>query len=253
MLETFVANPPIGPAGGGFWPGTKIEVHGDEASHTLRVKRLRAGDAVVALDGRGLVAMCRVETVTLATSRREIDKVGLVVDTSGVQPPLPPRLIVCSAVPKGSGLVEMLDGLSQVAAAEWRPLATERGVVEATASDAKREKMERVCTEASKQCGRAWIMAVGPELTVAGLGAIAGLLGARLVIADADGEPWTGGGQDATTQSPVVLAIGPEGGFTEAEIATMLAAGGVKRRFGRNVLRIEVAAIAGAAVIMSGS
>jgi 16S rRNA (uracil1498-N3)-methyltransferase len=48
---------------------------------------------------------------------------------------------------------------------------------------------------------------------------------------------------------PTTIAIGPEGGFTDAEVATALAVGWQSISLGKSILRIETAAIALAAAI----
>jgi RsmE family RNA methyltransferase len=45
-------------------------------------------------------------------------------------------------------------------------------------------------------------------------------------------------------RSPLVLAVGPDGGFTEQEVDTLMGAGGTACHFGSAVLRSEVAVVA---------
>ena len=66
----------------------------------------------------------------------------------------------------------------------------------------------------------------------------------RIVVADRAGEPWSAA---VTHDRPVVVLVGPEGGFTAEELAAVDAAGGRRVSLGPNVLRIETAAIALAA------
>jgi len=68
--------------------------------------------------------------------------------------------------------------------------------------------------------------------------------GPTLVVANWDGLPFetvaAGGGS-------VIALVGPEGGFTPEELATVEAAGGRRVSLGPYVLRVETAAIAVAA------
>ena len=48
---------------------------------------------------------------------------------------------------------------------------------------------------------------------------------------------------------PVVVAIGPEGGFTDEEVALLTGAGFQQVTFGSNTLRFETAGLAAAATV----
>jgi 16S rRNA (uracil1498-N3)-methyltransferase len=136
----------------------------------------------------------------------------------------------------------MIDGLSEAGAAQWRALETERGVAEAGAH--KLERVERHALEASKQCGRAWVMETGPGATLAE--ALRGGAGVRGVVADA-----SGGAYAARGAGTVRVLIGPEGGWTERELAAARDAGAEVARFGPHTMRIETAAVVAAAVVIA--
>jgi RsmE family RNA methyltransferase len=69
-------------------------------------------------------------------------------------------------------------------------------------------------------------------------------VGATLVIADRDGLSLEA---VAAAGRSVIALVGPEGGFTVEELATVEAAGGRRVSLGPHVLRIETAAVALAA------
>lgn len=212
-----------------------LVVAGDEAKHAIRVKRLEPGDGVEVLDGLGRVASGRVAQ-TRKSGRGEWE---LVVDVGSVRvvEPARPRVEVLSAVPKGDRLGWMIDGLSQVGAASWGPLGTARGVTDPRPG--KLERLERTAAEAAKQCGRAWRLAMAPGVE------LAEAVGPGVVMADASGEAYERAGAGV-----VRVLVGPEGGWTEEELATARAAGARVARFGRHVMRVEMAAVVAAAVVM---
>ena len=72
----------------------------------------------------------------------------------------------------------------------------------------------------------------------------------RVVVCDASGEPW----RVATMINAQVvrLLVGPEGGWTEQEIAAARTAGAVVAKFGTHVMRIETAAVVACGVVMAG-
>jgi 16S rRNA (uracil1498-N3)-methyltransferase len=149
-----------------------------------------------------------------------------------------PSVVVLAPAPKGDRLGQMIEGLSQVGAAAWRPLVTER--TEKEPRGGKIERAVRIAEESSKQCGRAWTLRVEPPIEVA-----AALRLPSLVLADAGGGPAPRGMPD------VKLLIGREGGWTDAEHRAALAAGAVAVSFGPHVMRVETAAVVAASRLIA--
>ncbi|HMN42520.1 MAG TPA: RsmE family RNA methyltransferase [Phycisphaerales bacterium] len=220
--------------------GESAVIDGDEAHHALRVKRVRPGERIELMDGRGGIAEGEVVEGDLGAKSRELH-----VRVTGVrrEQPARPRVEIWTAVPKGGRVDEMIDQLAQVGAAAWRPLDTARGVVDPR--EAKMERLGRIAVEASKQCGRAWRLEIGPKATMDE--ALRAAPGVRVVVADASGSPWSG----AESSEHLRLLIGPEGGWTPEELAAARTANASISRFGPHVMRIETAAVAACAMLVS--
>jgi len=211
----------------------ELVVEGEEGRHAVRVKRLREGDGVEVLTGAGV----RLTTRVLEATRR----LRLSVLGSQEVRPEEPAVEICSPPPKGPRLGDMIDQLSQVGATSWRPLKAAFAAERLT--PARRERLERVAIEAMKQCRRAWLLEIGPELAVAEALVIGP--GADLLVADASGEPY----EPAPGALAVRVLVGPEGGWRADELETARRAGARVCRFGPHVMRLETAAVvAGAAV-----
>jgi 16S rRNA (uracil1498-N3)-methyltransferase len=215
-------------------PGA-LEIVGEEARHALRVKRLEPGDPLEVLDGRGGIGEAR-----LARAERVRSQWRLVLDIRAVRraEPTPPRVEVLSPAPKGPRLAELIDALSQAGAASWAALASDRSGAEL--SGGRSDRLRRVAAEASKQCGRAWLLEIGEPVS---LREALGRPGA--VLADASGEPYRRSGASAIT-----LLIGPEGGWSPTELDAARAVGLPIARFGPHTMRIETAAPIAAALIL---
>lgn len=208
-----------------------LTVEGDEAEHARRVRRAAPGDAATVFTGRGVVLECEVidtkRVLTLRVlERREVERDRPIVD-------------VWAATPKGSRADDMIDSLSQVGAASWVPMETALSVVEPRKN--KLERMTRIAAESSKQCLRAWTMRIDDQ------GSFKESLNARgaLVLADQSGEPYAACGSDH-----IRLLVGPEGGWTDAELAAARSAGARVASFGPHVMRIEVAAPVACAIVI---
>ena len=218
----------------GVSPGAVLLVEGEEANHAARVKRVRAGEPVEVFDGRGLVA--RAEVVRAEAGKRAVLEVA-VGDHRRVAP-VRPRVEVWCPPPKGDRLETMIDQLSQVGAAAWRPLRTERSERDRFRGD----RLHRAAVEGAKQCGRGWLLEIGDWI---------GLEGAigdpRVVLGDAGGRLFEPG----ATGPDTVLLVGPEGGWTARELDRAHAAGRPVVRFGAHAMRIETAAVASAACLLA--
>lgn len=240
------------PESGAFGPGDQARLADFDAEHARVVLRLVPGDRCIGLDGVGHawpLVVTRVE-------RREIW-----VECSGPptfepapgEPGAPlPWIEMAVALPRGSNADEMVDALAQLGAAALTPLLTERSTPAARAeSDGRRARFERIAREACKQSGRLWNMQLGPALDLDGLQRRGDALWARC-------DPRGAVANDLrlltranlTGTRPLILAVGPEGGFTPAEERWIDERSSIVLRVGPHVLRTETAAIAALAVIV---
>ncbi len=224
---------PVPPQEGRF----RLDV--DESRHLLRVCRHQVGDRVALFDGSGLSYVARVVEIGK-------DAAWLEAEGGATAEPLPPCVIeIGTAAPKGDRFDWLVEKAVELGVSRVEPLLTERSVVDPRGS--KLDRLRKTIVEASKQSGRSRLMDMGaPSRLKAFLERPEG----RRLLADPAGEPpenWP-----SIARGEVVrLAVGPEGGFTEAERELALELGWLPIRLGPHILRIETAVIAGAAAILS--
>jgi 16S rRNA (uracil1498-N3)-methyltransferase len=109
-------------------------------------------------------------------------------------------------------------------------------------SAARHDRWERIIIEASEQCGRLHLPALGEP---AHLMTLLGRLHAPMVFAHLEGaRPWRETAALLPARGTVIVAIGPEGGFSPAEVAAARAHGALVTSLGPNILRTETAALA---------
>jgi 16S rRNA (uracil1498-N3)-methyltransferase len=213
-----------------------LRITGPEAQHALRVKRLGPEATVILFDGAGRILEAQIA---------ETDKRTLLVHLlaeSRVEP-LRPAVQVRAATAKGERTDRMLEALSQMGAASFAPLRTERSVVHPR--DAKQERWQRLAIESAKQCGRAHLLRLEPMADLAAaLGQAPG--GRERIVLDASGEPYV----PMQPSAEIELYVGPEGGWSEAELNACRAAGAIIVALPTHTLRIETAAVAGLAVVL---
>ena len=224
--------------------GEHVAITGDEAQHTVRVKRLATGDPIELLDGQG-----RIAAATIAGAEKLGKKSGWSltarIDAVRVEPASTPTVHVRTAPPKGPRLEHMIDQLAQSGAASWGPLITKRTVVDPR--EGKLARLERVAAEASKQCGRAWSLTIEPGIGFSEAFASA----STTVLADASGTTLGDANSTDPRNDHVTLLIGPEGGWDPRELAAARDAGVRIARFGPHVMRVETAAVVAAAALLA--
>lgn len=233
MSERFFVDTPI--------QGPSVCLKGPEAHHLARVMRARAGDRVVLFDGSGSEFVAQVE-------RRERSLVKLVVlERLDVDRELPFRLTLGLALPRGDRQRWLVEKLVELGVTALVPLQTERGV--AQPSPSARSRLQRTVIEASKQCGRNRLLRIDDPVRLA-----------DYVKRDADGSvrlmahPGKAGsplGVQQLQHAPAIcVVVGPEGGFSEAEVAVAREGGWTMIDLGTRVLRVETAAVAMASLVV---
>ncbi len=221
-------------ARGPFLAGGVVILDEDEARH-LKVRRVTDGSVVRLVDGRGGVATARVEFEgKLAMAR-------VMAATSIGAPPVTEVLLGAGDRDRFLGAVEKA---TELGATRIVPVVTERATGVATRFQASHvEKAVARAREAVKQSGVMWAPTVGPPV------GLAEALrqppkGAVRLLAAADGGP----PPSLREGEAVQWAVGPEGGFTDAEVAQLKAAGFVGVSLGRATLRFDTAALAALAI-----
>lgn len=210
----------------------------EETRHAGASRRIRAGDTIGLIDGRGTLASAVVESVARRT-------LTFTVQERRSVPPPTPSLVVASAVPKGERFRTMIDMLCQIGVAAIVPLHCERSTVRPR--QASGQRWRRVAIEACKQSRNPFVPEIGAPVTVhESLVRVAET--DALVYADAGGGPLDGA---PAARGRLHLYVGPEGGFTEAEKSLLADSGARAVGLGGNILRVETAAVAGAVLALS--
>ena len=208
-----------------------------QARHARDVLRLEAGTEVELFDGEGNVARGTL---------RPPDGENLSVSVNAIDRASVPsaRIVVASTVPKGERADWMVEKLSELGVASFIPLAAKRSVT-LPAGKSKFERWGRIATESAKQSRRAGVMTVEPLTSVDEL--LATHTGGLVLSTRAEAQSILHAIDGVTGE--VLLAIGPEGGWTEGELDQFTDAGFLPVRLTTSILRTETAAIAASTVV----
>lgn len=232
------------------WSGSDVKLTPDGNHHLLHVLRARNGDSVRVFDGCGKEAVARVVLGADEAMLRIVSDVETV--SRGT------RLVLIQAVPKGKRMDLIVEKATELGAAAVWPVLTERVIVRLT--ERKRleraERWQRIALSAARQCGTAHVPDILPVSDYPDVLGRCSAFDLVLLAAVADGardlRRVVGEERKACRKEGepnVALFIGPEGDFTDAEVAAAADAGAVVVNLGARVLRTETAALYGLSVL----
>jgi 16S rRNA (uracil1498-N3)-methyltransferase len=222
----------------------RVVLAGPEAHHLIHVMRAAPGMRVVLFDGSGAEVQAIVERIgrgdveLSAESRKEVDR------------ELPFDLTLGVALPKGDRQKWLVEKAVELGVTRIVPLRTQRAVAQPVEQALVR--LRRSVVEASKQCGRNRLLQIDQPQDWPAF--VADTVGTSCrVLAHPGGDKGVGSlfYAETKTPDPFVLAVGPEGGFVDEEVALAVAAGWDAVDLGPRILRVETAALLLAAAVIS--
>jgi 16S rRNA (uracil1498-N3)-methyltransferase len=160
-------------------------------------------------------------------------------------------LVLAQGLAKGDKMDFIVQKATELGASAVALVAAERSVVrldEARAA-ARVARLQRIAEAAARQCGRADVPRVLPPATLVEVSARSRAEGAVVLVLHEQAQGCGLAAAAARAAGPIVLAVGPEGGFTDEEILAARGAGAEGVTLGRRVLRAETAAVVGLAVV----
>ena len=222
--------------------GGKAVVEGDEAHHARDVLRLKAGDEIRLFDETGASYTGRIFAS---------DKKRLTVEILQSRPaPEAPkvRAALCQALLPRDAMEWVIEKAVELGASEILPVEFERGIVklEGKKRGLKEDHWQKHALAACKQSGRTRVPRVfgitSPSDLVLALDRTSDLL----LLADTRK---TKAGLESFLPPPagvsrVLILIGPEGDFSDAEFDLFAKAGARSFSLGDTILRSETAALA---------
>jgi 16S rRNA (uracil1498-N3)-methyltransferase len=224
MSERFYVNLPLTPG--------PFTLDGPEAHHLATVCRLRPGSEVSLFNGDGHEYAARITQV----ARREIT-----LEITAIDRPLrelPFALEVAAPLPKGDRCQFLVEKLTELGVTKFVPLICDRSVIHPR--DGKREKLERYVIEASKQCGRNVLMRIAESAAWDNYVSVGDAGEVRILAHPYQAGELAGMVMDAAR---IRIAVGPEGGFTDGEMANAAANRWRAVALGPRILRVETAAL----------
>ena len=216
----------------------RITLTPDQRHYLQRVLRLRAGDRFIAIDGLGHWWLSAIDT----------DNTAQILEAIAVQTELPINLTLLMAMPK-TGMDDIVRQATELGVTTILPIRSDRTLLQPSVQ--KLDRWRRIAQEAAEQSERQIVPTILDPIAFR-----------DCLLQFESTRRYIGVTRSAVPhlqhclrpQSPnetVAIAIGPEGGWTEAEVDAATAAGFEPVTLGKRVLRAVTAPIAAIALIVS--
>jgi len=216
--------------------GQRLALPEATSNHLVRVLRLDIGDSCVLFNGDGHDYQARILGLQKRGSEVEI------IASSEVRNESPLRITLVQGIARGEKMDLILQKATELGVAVIAPVVTDRTEVklDAERSDKKMNHWRGVAAAACEQCGRARLPEILEPQPLDRFAANA-RAGRRFVL---DPRAGISPAEVALAGDSLTLAIGPEGGFSERDLAILRVAGYEGIRLGPRILRTETAGMA---------
>lgn len=251
-----------------------VVLTGDDAHHAIRVMRMKVGDRFVVSNGSDREALVEIAQMDKSTvTAAVVENLPLTAE---------PRVEVwiAQSLPKGDKMETVVQKCTEIGAARFIPFLSARTVVQYDGRKEERrlERWQKIAKEAAEQAQRNRVPQVDAPCAWERLLQLAGVADLALICYEKEEalhfrqllarwfqerpESFAAGSETGAQQAPaeaasrsaerrtLLLIVGPEGGFTEGEIAEAKAAGCLPISLGRRILRTETAAMVGLTCIL---
>jgi 16S rRNA (uracil1498-N3)-methyltransferase len=234
--------------------GERVVLDAEQTKHLRTVLRASDGDELALTDGRGH----RLVAVLAGGGKRGAEVELRAVDRAAAEV-ASPRLHLACAVVKGKRFEFAVEKAVELGVHAITPLRTTHGVIDPR--EGKHDRWRGLLVSALKQSGRCWLPTLNPVedlVTVLDgatgpvhFGAAPGDLVAETLLQPAAAVAQAARRRLDGQQPPaeLVVAIGPEGGWTTPELQLLAARDAVPLGLGPHVLRTETAAVVAVAAL----
>ncbi|MEG4021824.1 16S rRNA (uracil(1498)-N(3))-methyltransferase [Microcoleus sp. S13C4] len=207
----------------------KIDLTREQQHYLNRVLRLQGGDRFIAMDGRGHWWLAVLEV-------RETGLIASITQEIAINRELPVEVTLMAALPKGNGFDEVVRQATELGVASIVPVTSDRTLLKP--SDQKVDRWRRIAAEAAEQSERQIVPTISEPVSFDVAVKDCGQKYRFICVARGDnrhlwdclvgfvppqfraatGAPPLQRGEQDGGELSIVIAVGPEGGWTEGEV-----------------------------------
>ena len=227
------------------WSGGRVPLDAGDLHHLVTVLRAAPGRRIAVVTPDGCESVVRID---------RCDDAGVWAspeERSG--PAWTPSVTLFQGIAKNPAMDLVVQKATEIGVARIVPFFAERSVVrlDAARSVDRRERWERIAGEAAKQSGRAGVPRMETPATLAeALDPLAAFERSLLFCEEGEAPGVAEALAGADRGSSVAVVVGPEGGLSAGEVASLEAVGARRAALGPTVLRTETAGIVAVTLAM---
>ena len=227
----------------------KVILRGTDVAHIRTVLRLKGGDRIQVLDGRG---NCYTVILTTVWRDRIESTISLKEDASNCESPL--RICLGQGMVKGTGFDGIVRKSVELGVDKVVPVSASRCILKLSQGDAakKIDRWSRIAREASKQCGRSNIPDIASKsTTVKDFCFVNRESDLKLIFWEEERSLRIKDLLHKNQLNSVAILIGPEGGFSSKEVEISRKYGFQSVSLGPRLLRTDTAPLAAISILQN--
>ena len=227
----------------------KIILRGSDVAHIRTVLRLKRGDRVDVLDGRG---NCYIVILTRVGRDQVESSIYLKEDANDCESPF--KICLGQGMVKGTGFDGIVRKSVELGVNKIFPVCANRCISKLSKEDSvkKIDRWQKIAREASKQCGRSRVPdVVAKPSTVKDFCFANQKSDLKLIFWEEERSIRVNGLSETNQLTSAAILIGPEGGFTSQEVESSKKYGFQSVSLGPRLLRTDTAPLAAIAILQN--
>ena len=227
--------------------GETVIIKGPDVHHMRKVLRLKKGDIIGLINGRGNSATAQIEIT-------EPDRVTVQILTrSRHTEPSRRKLIIAQAFLKDKKMDNLVRQLTELGASIWIPFCSERSVSRPDSHRLRKrlERWSKISRESLKQCRRGHAMTIEPAESFQDVMQMAQASDLRIIFWEDETRAIDLSKMNSNRNQieQIFAVLGPEGGFSSTEVDFAKAHGFITASLGPRILRAQTATVAAVAIL----
>ena len=217
----------------------QINLTSAQQHYLKRVLRMQNGDRFVAMDGQGKSWLAEIK-----------GELAQIIEVINISTELPVSITLIAALPKGNNFEQVIRSCTELGVSTFIPTISDRTLLKP--SPHKLERWRKIATEAAEQSERQFVPGIlNPVSFTEAISTVSNTETARYIcVARGDRLSLWSCLQDRYYPE-IVMAIGCEGGWTEAEIEQAIELGYQPVSLGRRILRAVTAPIVAVSLVVA--
>ncbi len=221
-----------------------VQLSSEQQHYLCRVLRMGAGDRFLAMDGQGHTWLAQLNAdLSLATLLESVTS----------QTELPVAVTLVMALPKGSGFDDIVRQAAELGVSDIIPVISDRTLLQPSAH--KLDRWKRIAQEAAEQSERQIVPSIQSPISFTDhLEQVRKVRSTKFICVTRRECPhlltcMETDINESTQDASLILAIGPEGGWTDTEVEGAIDAGYQPVTLGSRILRAVTAPTVALAIV----